>query len=58
MNDLTLIEKIQSEQAQTAADLQKFLESEKQAATEDIEILQKKQVEISEVIQKIANKNE
>ena len=54
MNDLTLIEKIQREQSETAADLEIFLETGKRIAAHDIKAIQKKQLEINDLIHQIA----
>lgn len=58
MNELTLIEKIQREQTETAADLQRFIESEKRASDADIEAIMTNERKTAELIQKIAGKTE
>lgn len=56
MNDLTLIEKIQREQEQTAADLQWFLESERSIGQADLEAIRANELKNLDLIREIAEK--
>lgn len=56
MDELTLIGKILAEQQELAADLETFLETDKQIANKDIEAMQKQQFEIGALIQEIEDK--
>jgi hypothetical protein len=53
LNDLTLIEKIRREQQETAADLQRFIESEKRASQADIEAIKANELKNLELIERI-----